>query len=124
MAFKYDYNKERTSVEWQRKVDEIRQRDNYTCQLCGTQNKQVQVHHTWYNQNLHYWESPNEQLITLCKDCHSKETLNQLNKVYGLEVLRKTNLGGTISLKVPTIFYTQWMVHNLIFGMIHLKMAQ
>ncbi|MDE6720668.1 MAG: HNH endonuclease [Bacteroidaceae bacterium] len=74
MAFKYDYNKERTSVEWQRKVDEIRQRDNYTCQLCGTQNKQVQVHHTWYNQNLHYWESPNEQLITLCKDCHSKET--------------------------------------------------
>lgn len=23
---------------------------------------------------MHYWEYPNEQLITLCKDCHSKET--------------------------------------------------
>lgn len=70
----YNYNEERNSVEWQRKVDEIRQRDNYTCQLCGAQDKQVQVHHTWYNQKLHYWEYPNEQLITLCKECHAKET--------------------------------------------------
>ena len=74
MAYKYDYIKERASVEWQRKVDEIRQRDNYTCQICGAKDKQVQVHHTWYNQKLHYWEYPNEQLITLCKDCHSRET--------------------------------------------------
>lgn len=74
MAYKYDYIKEGASVEWQRKVDEIRQRDKYTCQLCGAQDKQVQVHHTWYNQELHYWEYPDEQLVTLCKDCHSKET--------------------------------------------------
>lgn len=74
MVYKYDYIKEGASVEWQKKVDEIRQRDNYTCQVCGAQDKQVQVHHTWYNQNLHYWEYPNEQLITLCRDCHEKET--------------------------------------------------
>ena len=49
MAFKYDYNEERNSVEWQRKADVIRQRDNYTCQVCGAQDKQVHVHHTWYN---------------------------------------------------------------------------
>lgn len=75
MAYKYDYNEERNSVEWQRKVDEIRRRDNYTCQVCGAQDKQVQVHHTWYNPNLHYWDYPNKQLITLCKECHEKETV-------------------------------------------------
>lgn len=75
MAYKYNYNEERNSVEWQRKVDEIRQRDNYTCQVCGAQDKQVQVHHTSYNHNLHYWEYPHEQLITLCKECHQKETI-------------------------------------------------
>lgn len=75
MAYKYDYNEERNSVEWQRKVDEIRRRDNYTCQICGAQDKQVQVHHTWYNPNLHYWDYPNKQLITLCKECHEKETI-------------------------------------------------
>lgn len=75
MAFKYDYNEERNSVEWQRKADVIRQRDNYTCQVCGAQDKQVHVHHTWYNPNLHYWDYPNKQLITLCKECHEKETV-------------------------------------------------
>ena len=75
MAFKYDYNQERNSVEWQRKVDEIRQRDDYTCQVCGTKEEQVHVHHTWYNHSLHYWEYPNHQYITLCGRCHEQETI-------------------------------------------------
>ena len=73
MEFKYDYLDESKTVEWQRKVDEIRQRDNYTCKICGAQDRQVHVHHIIYNRNLHYWEYPNELLITLCKDCHRSE---------------------------------------------------
>ena len=75
MAFKYNYSEERSCVEWQRKVDEIRRRDNYTCRICGTQNKQVHVHHTWYNQDLHYCYYPNHQYLTLCCNCHEKETI-------------------------------------------------
>ena len=52
MAFKYDYIEEGKSVEWQRKSHKIQIRDNYTCRVCGATNKQVQVHHTWYNQDL------------------------------------------------------------------------
>lgn len=75
MAYKFDYNKECESIEWQKKSHEILSRDNYTCKVCGARDEQVQVHHTCYNQDLHYWEYPDHQLQTLCRSCHEKETI-------------------------------------------------
>lgn len=65
--------------EWKLKREQILLRDNYTCQFCGsTQKNELQVHHRQY----HYisrlgifkkpWDYPDECLITICKCCHDK----------------------------------------------------
>ncbi len=47
----------------------IRERDDYTCQKCGTQNKHVQCAHIFSRSNLSVrWELDNG--ITLCYYCH------------------------------------------------------
>ena len=55
-------------------------RDNYTCQICGATDKMLHVHHTWYDQEKHVWDYPDSQLLTLCCNCHEKETI--LNRNY------------------------------------------
>lgn len=78
MKLKYNYAEEVLRPEWQRRKAEIMKRDDFTCQVCGAKDKQLHVHHTYYDQRLHYWEYPDNMLVTLCCDCHNKETL--LNK--------------------------------------------
>ena len=53
---------------WQRKRLEIFNRDNFTCQKCNATDKELQVHHLSYSKLA--WEVSNEQLITLCFECH------------------------------------------------------
>lgn len=80
MDFKNDYSEEILRPEWQRKKAEIMQRDNFICQVCGAKDKQLHVHHTYYDKNLHYWEYPDYMLITLCCNCHHKEILKKYGK--------------------------------------------
>ena len=61
---KYDYREEAKTVEWQRKSGEIKERDDYTCFLCGSKDKFVHVHHRYYDGRLHYWEYPDDSLET------------------------------------------------------------
>ena len=58
---------------WRTLVAEIIQRDNYTCQKCGTTDCRLAVHHVipWV---LTHSDSP-MNLITLCQSCHAKEEL-------------------------------------------------
>jgi 5-methylcytosine-specific restriction endonuclease McrA len=64
------------SVDWTTTLKiSIRQRDRYTCQICGKQqgDNAFSVHHIDYNkQNC----NP-ENLITLCNSCHSKTNYNR-----------------------------------------------
>jgi 5-methylcytosine-specific restriction endonuclease McrA len=56
---------------WQRKRLDIMNRDNFTCQLCKSKKKTLNVHHKVYHRGLLPWENPDKDLITLCEDCHS-----------------------------------------------------
>lgn len=60
--------------EWQAKRLEILQRDGYVCQNCGKQfdEPQLNVHHKYYVMMpfVHPWDYPDEDLITLCPNCH------------------------------------------------------
>ena len=61
--------------KWTEELREIvRQRDNYTCQLCGSiQNiRKHCVHHIHYDKSNCY-----PDLITLCSNCHSKVNFNR-----------------------------------------------
>jgi hypothetical protein len=55
--------------EWKKLAQEIRKRDNFTCQYCGKKGA-TDVHHI-IPRRIRIDNSP-ENLITLCKSCHRK----------------------------------------------------
>lgn len=59
---------------WQKKRLEIMQRDNFTCQHCGSTDKSLQVHHLIYHKDYKPWEYQSNELITLCSKCHEVES--------------------------------------------------
>jgi 5-methylcytosine-specific restriction endonuclease McrA len=55
---------------WQKKRLEILQRDNFTCRACEDSSKMLHVHHVFYEKGNDPWDYQNNDLITLCEDCH------------------------------------------------------
>lgn len=70
----------RDTAEWKRKAEEIRDRDNNTCQSCGKKGQEgenLDVHHTyplndWIDDGEDPSDYPDDWLMTLDKSCHSK----------------------------------------------------
>ncbi len=54
------YYEKLKSPKWQKKRLEILQRDNFTCQGCGSEENQLHIHHHYYKQNTDPWDYPNE----------------------------------------------------------------
>jgi len=71
---------------WQRKRLEIMQRDGFACRLCRATDKTLNVHHNFYLRDLAPWEYGDEQLATVCEDCHGLVT----KKIDRLKVLLST----------------------------------
>jgi 5-methylcytosine-specific restriction endonuclease McrA len=68
------YSQLLSTADWDIKRHEIFKRDNYICQNCGTpQTNRLTVHHKKYLTNRLPWEYDNDDLITLCDECHAKE---------------------------------------------------
>lgn len=63
----------------------IRERDHYTCRLCGAQqsNKAFDVHHIDYDKQ--HCDPTN--LITLCHHCHSKTNVSRAHWIAALKQL-------------------------------------
>jgi len=59
--------------KWQRRRLEIMQRDGFRCTRCTADDKTLNVHHTEYRKGAAPWEYPDDQLVTLCEDCHKAE---------------------------------------------------
>lgn len=55
--------------DWQIKSIQIKIRDNFTCQNCGSKSH-LNTHHLFYDKNRLYHDYPGNMLITLCKNCH------------------------------------------------------
>lgn len=64
---------------WQKRKTEILNRDKFTCLLCGDTKNTLHVHHLRYIKGRNPWEYGDEDLITLCEDCHNK-THEEINK--------------------------------------------
>jgi len=67
------YTEQLKDVRWKEKSLLILKRDNYTCCRCRVSGVKFSVHHFLYFPNTKLWEYPNDLLITLCDECHSKE---------------------------------------------------
>lgn len=72
-----DFQDSYRSTQWQEKKNKILTRDNYTCAICGKHGDEhtlMHVHHLTYEhcKNSKAWDCPDEDLVTLCEDCHAK----------------------------------------------------
>ncbi|MFC1492059.1 HNH endonuclease [Nitrospinota bacterium] len=57
---------------WQKKRLAILERAGFECEDCGSGEKMLHVHHSYYEKSLAPWDYPAESLHCLCVDCHKK----------------------------------------------------
>ncbi len=65
------------TAEWHARRIQVLVRDRYECQHCGCEgtgvdNHVLQIHHRYYVINKLPWDYPDDALMTLCKECHTK----------------------------------------------------
>ena len=72
-----EYGKLLRDPRWKVRRLEILERDNNTCSTCGS-NENLQVHHKFYEEKSP-WEYSDDELITMCIDCHKKQHRNKGN---------------------------------------------
>lgn len=80
------YDRLLQSNNWKITRERILNRDNHKCQWCG-KSYNLNVHHKYYskypNGKLVYpWNYPDNALITLCKDCHTKAHRKPIKTYY------------------------------------------
>lgn len=63
------YKEKLKNPKWQKKRLEILQRDEFKCCYCNDTETELQIHHLKYTKEP--WKAPGDDLITLCKHCHS-----------------------------------------------------
>jgi 5-methylcytosine-specific restriction endonuclease McrA len=69
-----EYKELLKSRKWQIVKSRITERDNHTCRSCyhyDNEDIQLNVHHLKYLPGHKPWEYSDDDLITLCKECHS-----------------------------------------------------
>src|ERR1700721_2403821 len=79
---------------WQKKRLEILQRDDFQCQMCGTKQNTLHVHHIAYS--VSPWDIDNRLLITLCEECHEREEKNL--KVATSQLIEALRVSGFMSM--------------------------
>jgi len=102
---KWDYSSLLKHPKWQKKRLQILERDNFTCQYCADDQTELQIHHLKYHKNP--WDAKNEDLLTLCKDCHHMVTFNKDFEV--LEVIKVIYSNETM------IFYMKIIYEGKLF---------
>lgn len=59
------------SPKWQKKRLEILQKHDFKCDECGERDRELQVHHCWYEKGKMPWDYPDECFKVQC-DTHHK----------------------------------------------------
>lgn len=68
---KMNYREKLKHPRWLETRDRILKRDKFTCQECKMKKKILHVHHvTNRGRDAHPWDYPDDELQTLCQDCH------------------------------------------------------
>ena len=108
-----DFYKTYQTTEWQRKKNSVLERDDYTCQICGSSSGIMQVHHITYK-HCHgkAYNAPIGDLITLCEDCHSNDDGDHehfFNGLYRIKPgLSKWPIVEDLKVKEPIVKVTKW----------------
>ena len=93
------YSDKLQDPRWQIKRLNIFNRDNFTCQGCGETRNPLHVHHLLYRFNTEPWDYLDEDLQTLCEDCHYKEYVN-------VERLKRVEAFNNLAFEIVSQPYT------------------
>jgi len=66
---------------WQKKRLDVLNAIGFVCEDCGSNDKELHVHHVRYKKNAKIWEYELSELTALCNECHkdahsSKDAIN------------------------------------------------
>lgn len=87
------YSKKLQNPQWQKKRLEILQRDEFKCIHCGCDDKELHVHHRWYQFGKDIWDYPDTCFETLCYECHEYIEMCIKDSTTDMQILiRKTLL--------------------------------
>lgn len=67
---KKSYYEKLKDPRWQRKRLEALDFYDFKCELCGSEEVTLHVHHKEYFKNIEPWDYDIRQLAVLCEDCH------------------------------------------------------
>lgn len=94
MAEDKKYLEKLKDPRWQRLRLEILQRDDFSCQSCGSNTETLHVHHLNYT-GYNPWDAPENDLITLCEDCHKRESKD--SKIIEIQLIRNVKSAKFLS---------------------------
>lgn len=79
------YAQQLKDPRWQKRRLEILSKADFRCVNCDAKDKTLHVHHKIYRKGCLAWEYADEDLESLCEDCHEFETLvrAELNELLG-----------------------------------------
>lgn len=87
---------------WIKRRNEILSRDHNTCVMCGAQDKYLHVHHLKYIVRRKPWEYSDDDLVTLCEDCHQR--------VHSSSSITGISIGDIFSYS-----HSDWYMNYLVF---------
>lgn len=99
------YKEQLLHPNWQRKRLEIMRRDEFQCRMCGDDETTLHVHHKQYVKGRLAWECPDEELVTLCEDCH--ESMHEQTSAFR-SLLAMLDVDGPHSLSVALALVAGW----------------
>lgn len=120
-----EYKKALRDGRWQIRKTEIMRRDGFACKECGAKASDgvvLNVHHRKYYPGKMPWEYEDENLVTLCEDCHAeyhrqkKEFEEELKNSWSVDEL--CNITGKlvyIEYKNPPVGATGFWANHFIY---------
>lgn len=87
--------------KWQRKRLEIMSRDGWKCTVCGDTETELHVHHKKYIPGAKPWEYIPDDIITLCKNCHSGAHKLKIDKELVVRIRREVYEKTKSKYKLP-----------------------
>ena len=65
------YSAKLKDPRWLNRRRDVLRKANYTCQSCRMGDRQLEIHHNFYDHSREPWEYRDEELKCLCTACHT-----------------------------------------------------
>jgi hypothetical protein len=75
-------------MDWKQRISQVLSRDDYECQICGSDSADLIVHHKYFKKDKEPWvDYSDEELITLCTECCAFEEKCRAARENGIKEL-------------------------------------